>query len=93
MKTVNLKARPVMGATNVSLTVGSLEGKCNFTVVPLDDFYVILGVDFLLSAKISVIPHLGRILICDEKSPSFLSGIFVDQSDRVNKNKRLLSAM
>jgi hypothetical protein len=40
-----------------------------------------------------VIPHLGRILICDEKNPSFLLGMLVDQSDRISKNKGLLSAL
>ena len=51
--------------------------------VPLDDFDVILGVDFLIPAKVSVMPHLGGILICDEKSPAFVSGVFIDQSSRL----------
>jgi hypothetical protein len=93
MKAVNLEARPIMGASDMSFTVGSWVGKCNFTTVSLDDFDVILGVDFFLSVEVSVMPHLGGILICDDKSPSFVSSIFVDQSDRVNKNKGLLSAM
>lgn len=51
--------------------------------VPLDDFDVILGVDFLISAKVSVMTHLGGILICDEKSPALVSGVFIDQSSRL----------
>lgn len=53
------------GASNVSVALCSGHGICNLTVVPLDDFDVILGIDFMLGAKVSVIPHFGGIFIRD----------------------------
>ena len=37
----------------------------NLWAVPLDDFDVILGIDFLLKAKGFVMPHLGGLMIED----------------------------
>ncbi|WOG81014.1 hypothetical protein DCAR_0100159 [Daucus carota subsp. sativus] len=49
--------------------------------MPLDDFDVILGIDFLLAAKCSVLPYLGGIFIANEKEPCFVKGI-TEKSDK-----------
>ncbi|KAL0462743.1 UNVERIFIED_CONTAM: Transposon Ty3-I Gag-Pol polyprotein [Sesamum latifolium] len=41
----------------VDLKVGSWTGKCNLMVVPLDDFDVILGMDFMLLASAMEVPN------------------------------------
>ena len=52
IKTVNSKAKPVLGiAYRVKLKVGEWTGKVNFLVMELDDFDVILGDEFLVAAK------------------------------------------
>ena len=38
--------------------------------LPLDDFDMILGIEFLIKAKAMAMPHLGGIMIASEKSPS-----------------------
>ena len=40
--------------------------------VPLDDFNLILGIDFFLKSKAALIPHLGRLMILEEKQPCFV---------------------
>ena len=66
IKTVNSEAKPVRGmARDVSLKVGDWSGRCTFAAVPLDDFQVILGLDFLTKAKASVLPHLPGLFIMD----------------------------
>ena len=41
-------------------------------VVPLDDFDLILGIEFLSGAQAMLAPHLGGVLICDEERPCFV---------------------
>lgn len=38
--------------------------------VPLDDFDVILGNNFLILVKGDVMPHLGGVLFVDEQCPA-----------------------
>ena len=60
--------------------------------MPLDDFDVILGNDFLVQVKGSIHPHLGSMFIADEKEPCSVKSI----SERSGKGKAkggLLSAL
>ena len=43
--------------------------------MPLDDFDLILGVDFLLRAKVVLIPHLGGLMVLEEKQPCFVKAL------------------
>ena len=58
MKVVNSIAKPIQRSTVCTLKVGSWEDQCNFMVVPLDDFDLILGIEFLILAKVMVAPYL-----------------------------------
>ncbi|PON59961.1 Aspartic peptidase domain containing protein, partial [Trema orientale] len=51
LKAVNSDAMPVHGAAVSSLKVGTWQTECNFMIVPLDDFDLILGIEFLGLAK------------------------------------------
>ncbi|KAK4381997.1 Transposon Ty3-I Gag-Pol polyprotein [Sesamum angolense] len=51
IKEVNSEAKPTQGMACVELKVSTWTGKCNLMAVPLDDFDVILGMDFLLLAN------------------------------------------
>ncbi|KAG9459162.1 hypothetical protein H6P81_003670 [Aristolochia fimbriata] len=67
MKAVNSAAKAVCGvAKDVKVKVGKWEGIVNFTIVPMDDFNVILGIDFLSHCKAFVLPYLGMVGILDE---------------------------
>ncbi|KAK4382004.1 RNA-directed DNA polymerase [Sesamum angolense] len=54
IKVVNSEAKPIQGVACVELKVSAWTGKCNLMVVPLDDFDVILGMDFLRLANAMV---------------------------------------
>ena len=48
LKTVNSEAKPLSGvARDVELHLGPWRVKANFSVVPLDDFTLVLGMEFL----------------------------------------------
>ncbi|KAK4428349.1 hypothetical protein Salat_1134500 [Sesamum alatum] len=51
LKAVNSEAKPIRGIASADLEVGTWKEKCSLMAVPLDDFDVILGMDFLLLAK------------------------------------------
>ncbi|KAK4397971.1 RNA-directed DNA polymerase [Sesamum angolense] len=51
IKAVNSEAKPIQGVACVELKVSAWTGKCSLMVVSLDDFDVILGMDFLLLAN------------------------------------------
>ena len=73
IKAVNSKAQRILGiAKDVLLQVGECKGKCNLLCVPLDDFNLILGIDFFLKPKAALIPHLGGLMILEEKHMCFV---------------------
>ena len=47
VKTVNVKAHAIVGMAGVSMSTGSWVGKHNLMVMPLGEFEIILGIDFL----------------------------------------------
>ncbi|GFS46617.1 HXXXD-type acyl-transferase family protein [Actinidia rufa] len=48
IKAVNTEARPIYGvARNVRLHIGDWCGQVDFTVVPMDDYPIVLGMEFL----------------------------------------------
>jgi hypothetical protein len=42
---------------------GGWSGKVSFTIVPLDDFEVVLGEEFMWKERESLIPHLENLVI------------------------------
>ena len=73
IKAVNSKAQRIQGISKaVILQVGEWKGKCNSLCVPLDDFNLILGIDFFFKSKAAMIPHLGGLMILEEKQPCFV---------------------
>ncbi|RVW30894.1 Transposon Tf2-12 polyprotein [Vitis vinifera] len=76
IKAVNNKAQKIQGvAKNVPMQIGDWKGMCSLLCVPLDDFDLILGVDFLLRAKVALIPHLGGLMVLEEKQPCFVQAL------------------
>ena len=63
IKAVNSEAVTVHGSAEVRLKAGSWEGLCSLMIIPLDDFCLILGLDFFIAAKVMIMPHLCGILI------------------------------
>ena len=73
IKAVNSKAQRIQGiAKDVLLQVGEWKGKCNLLCVPLDYFNLIIGIDFFLKSKAALIPHLGGLMILEEKQLCFV---------------------
>ncbi|XP_061956833.1 uncharacterized protein LOC133678522 [Populus nigra] len=69
MKAVNAKAQRILGmAYGVPVVLDKWHGKQDLLVVTLDDFDVILGLDFLKKAKIALMPHLDGILLANDKA-------------------------
>ena len=76
IKAVNNKAQRIQGISkDVLLQVGEWNGKINLLCVPLDDFNLILGIDFFLKSKAALIPHLGGLMILEEKQPCFVPAV------------------
>ena len=76
IRVVNSEAQRIQGiAKDVLLQVGELKGKCNLLCVPLDDFNMILGIDFFLKSKAALIPHLGGLIFLEEKQPCFVLAV------------------
>ena len=50
--------------------------------MPLDDFDLIIGVDFLLKAKVALIPHLGGLVVLKERQPCFVQALRANDGDK-----------
>ncbi|CAN6454511.1 unnamed protein product [Victoria cruziana] len=70
MKVMNSEAKPICGvARDVAVKIKNLSGKTNFSVAPIDDYKMILGIDLMCKAKMVSMPHLRTIASLDENVP------------------------
>ncbi|CAN6472639.1 unnamed protein product [Victoria cruziana] len=70
IKAVNSEAKPICGvARDVAVKIENWSGKANFSVAPIDDYKMILGMDLMCKAKMVPMPHLRTIASLDEKAP------------------------
>ena len=84
IKEVNSKTQKIQGiAKNVPMQVGDWKGTCNLLCVPLDDFDLIIGVDFLLKAKVALIPHFGGLVVLKERQPCFVQALRANDGGKV----------
>ncbi|KAK0573094.1 hypothetical protein LWI29_002912 [Acer saccharum] len=88
IKTVNSRAMPVRGVAETTLKVGSWQDKCSLMVVPLDDFDLILGVEFFVEAKAMLMPYLRGILIGDKESPCFVQAYWGTQDIKQGERQK-----
>ena len=51
------------------MKIGPWEGKVNLTVAPMDDFKIVMGMDFLCQVKAVPIPFLRSMAILEEEAP------------------------
>ncbi|CAA0808187.1 Uncharacterized mitochondrial protein AtMg00860 [Striga hermonthica] len=87
---VNANARRLEGAaSNVELRLGTWQGCVNFSVAPMDDFKVVLGVDFLRHVTAIPMPSFSTICILEKGSPCMVPTI---EGDSGSPSKQL-SAM
>ncbi|KAL5796751.1 hypothetical protein ACOSQ2_001571 [Xanthoceras sorbifolium] len=75
VKAVNLGAVAVLGETKIGVGLGTWHGQCMMNVIPLVDFEMVLGIEFFVKAKVSVVPYLRGILIGDGDHPCFIKAM------------------
>ena len=76
LKVVNSAAKPSQGvARGVKMKIGPWEGKIDFTVAPMHDFKVVIGMDFLRQVKAVPIPFLRSMAILEEEAPCMVPTI------------------
>ncbi|XP_059664093.1 uncharacterized protein LOC132309845 [Cornus florida] len=75
MKAMNSEAKPVLGMATTSMKVGCWEAVVSLMAVPLDDFDLILGIEFLTKARVVVVPYLGGVFIWDRSCPCFIPSV------------------
>ncbi|VVB03697.1 unnamed protein product [Arabis nemorensis] len=69
IKTVNAKAQPVNGvAYGIEMQLGSWSGPVNFSVIPMDDFKVVLGMDFMRQVMAIPLSALSSVCILEKGS-------------------------
>ena len=63
LKAVNSASKPSQGvARGTTMKIGPWEGKIDFTVAPMDDFKIVIGMDFFRQVKAVPIPFLRSLL-------------------------------
>ncbi|KAL0391475.1 UNVERIFIED_CONTAM: hypothetical protein Slati_4532600 [Sesamum latifolium] len=68
VKAINSAAQPIAGvAKSVLIKVGPFEGKINLSVVVMDDFKLILGLDFLRDTRTAMLPHVDSLMMMGAK--------------------------
>ena len=81
----------------VSMSTGSWVGKHNLMVMPLGEFEIILGIDFLRKFQFVPFPHLDGVIVMNGNKVGFIKGVHpFGNINKVAKKKdkgMLLSAM
>ncbi|XP_047267518.1 uncharacterized protein LOC124897941 [Capsicum annuum] len=81
LKTVNCLPTNVNSlAPRVSLTLGGWKGETDFSVVPMDIFDIVLGLDFWYEINAFISPRLNQLAICDMGGSCIVPLIRVAQS-------------
>ena len=66
MKTINSPPIEILGiAERVDTTLGEWTGKVDFTIVRIDDYEAVLGMEFMKQFDAMIIPHLKKLYIYD----------------------------
>ena len=69
LKAVNSTAKPSQGvARGVTMKIGPWEGKIDFIVAPMDDFKIVIGMDFLRQVRAVPIPFLRSMAILEDEA-------------------------
>ncbi|KAL0433190.1 UNVERIFIED_CONTAM: hypothetical protein Slati_2653300 [Sesamum latifolium] len=64
VKAINSAAQPIAGvAKSMLIKVGPFEGKTNLSVVVMDDFKLILGLEFLQDTRTAILPHVHSLMM------------------------------
>ncbi|CAN6676628.1 unnamed protein product [Malus baccata var. baccata] len=67
VKTVNFAATPIVGVSrNVQVDIGTWKGKIDFTVVKMDDYGVVIGLEFMDKVRAFPIPFYNIFCILDD---------------------------
>ncbi|KAL0386193.1 UNVERIFIED_CONTAM: hypothetical protein Sradi_3013600 [Sesamum radiatum] len=66
VKAINSATQPIAGVAK-SVLMGPFEGKTNLSVVLMDDFKLILGLDFLQDTRTAVLPHVDSLMMMGAK--------------------------
>jgi hypothetical protein len=94
MKAVNSKAQRIAGMSyDVPITLDQWRGKQDVLVVNLDDYDIILGLDFLRKAKIVLMSYLNGVMIASEGCPCFVQCCNVAAANVAKREKSLVSAI
>ena len=84
-------------AYGVSMSTRSWVGKHNLMVMPLGDFEIILGIDFLRKFQFVSSPHLDGVMLMNGSNVGFLKGVHpfgdINKVAKKKDKEMLLSAM
>ncbi|KAK2992860.1 hypothetical protein RJ640_011953 [Escallonia rubra] len=93
LKSVNTDAKPLQGtARQVEMCLGTWRGLVDFSVAPIDDFKVVIGLDFLRQVNALVSPYSNAVHIM-EKGASCVVPMSVGTSSAKALSSMQLSAM
>ncbi|KAK9706487.1 hypothetical protein RND81_07G129100 [Saponaria officinalis] len=91
IKADNSSAKPIYGvARNVSIKMGDWSGQLNFTTVPINNFKLVLEMDFLKRTSTLSMPHLQSLMMMGSK-PCLVK--VVEPVEDKKKKGPLISAM
>ncbi|KAK8934643.1 hypothetical protein KSP39_PZI015004 [Platanthera zijinensis] len=76
LKTVNGEAKLLRGTSReVELQMGTWKGQVNFSIAPMDDFQVVLGMDFFEKVRAIAMPFCRSMCIMEKGSPCMIPAV------------------
>ena len=66
-------------ARAVPFQMGDWTGQCDFMVMYLRDFELVLGMDFLMAAQVGILPYLGSLVFLEFGTPYVVKTVMEEE--------------
>ena len=67
-------------ARAVPFQIGDWTGQCDFMVMYLRDFELVLGMDFLMAAQVGILPYLGSLVFLEFGTPYVVKTVPMEEA-------------
>ncbi|KAH7521140.1 hypothetical protein FEM48_Zijuj07G0001600 [Ziziphus jujuba var. spinosa] len=82
---------PVDGLAKAHVKVEMLEGESSFLVVPMQDYDMILVLEFCLETQVSLIPYRNKTIVTDGLRCSYIVGYILTRGEHLMKPQKVSS--
>ena len=79
-------------ARAVPFRIGDWTGHCDFMVTYMQDFELVLGMDFLMEANVGILPYLGSLTFLEFGTPYVVKTMPIEEEPKFDLTRMVLTS-